>query len=219
MARISLEQALLLVNVGGWHLCGGRMAKGVAPNMTVTKAEVVGDVLMLSNISEVVASVNIDRLSVEVVGEDRPRRIAFNGPFMVKQQRKKVDGGGWHEVEQIGTQLSLVNAAAQIQYEAELTERKQKADAAAKTKAEEDRRCAEEERSACLLAFFARQKEQIAGSRVVDLIGGPMGLTIKFDNGHELNIELDGGDMYDAWINVEGGGQKISLESGQCPRY
>lgn len=213
MARISLEEALLLVNVGGWHLCGGRMAKGVS--VTVTKVEVVGDVLILRNGSEAVASVNIDRLFVEMVDVDRPRRITFNGPFMIKQQRKKVDGGGWHDVEQIGTQLSLINAAAQTQYEAELAEKKQKADADAKAKAEEDRRRAEEERSARLLAFFARQKEQIAGSRVVDLTGGPMGLTIKFENGYELNIELDGGDIYDAWINVDGGGQKISLESGQ----
>lgn len=223
MAKISLEQALSLVNAGGWQLRSGHSAKGVKPNMLVTDAEIIGDALVLQDGYQV-ASIKVERLLVEMIDEGRPRHLVFNGPYMAKQQRKVVDGGGFHEVEQIGTQFLLVNTAAQAQYEVELANEREQAKAAtrvqeiaAKAQAEEKRRRVLEERDSRVLMFLTRQKERIAGRRVVDLTGGSMGLTIKFDDGYELNIELDGGDTFDAWINVDGGGEKISLESGQLP--
>lgn len=219
MANISLEQALLLVNAGGWRLRDVHLAKEVMPNTVVTSAEIVGDTLVLRNGSESVVSVNTDRLLADMMDPERPRRIAFSGPFMISQQRKKVDGGGWHEVERIGTRFLLVNMAAQTQYETEQTKKREQSEAAAKAKEEDDRRRVLEERDARRSAFLARQKEQIGDSRVFELVATSSDIRIKFDNGHELKIELDGGDTYDAWINIEGGGQKISLNNGQDPGY
>lgn len=210
MAKITLEAVLALVNAGGWRISNGHMAKGIGLHLHVTGAEVLEDMLLLRNDKEVVASVSLGRLSIDVVNEARPCLINFDGPFMIRQQRKKIDGGGWHDVEKIGLLLSLIDEEAWAQYKSEHVVGRRKTDADAKVRAEEAR-------DARIFAFLARQKEQIAGSRVVDLIGGPTSLTIKFDNGYELNIELDGDDTWDAWINVDGGGQKITLESGQEP--
>lgn len=205
MAKISLEQALLLVNAGGgWQLRSGRMTKGVTPNTVVTGAEIVADVLMLRNGTEAIASVNIERLSVDVTEENRPRRLAFSGPFMVKQQRKKVDGGGWYEVERVGTQLLLVNAAAQIQHEAEMAEKQRRDEQAARDAYRQAEEKATAEWTRHLAEYIARQKDRLRGAQFEDLcIHDGSSLTVRFSGGIELTVELrDREDPYDVNTNA-----------------
>jgi len=218
MAKISQEQALLLLNVGGWQLRSGRMTKGVTPNVVVTGAEIVADVLMLRNGTEAVASINIERLSVDVTDEDRPRRLAFNGPFMVKQQRKKIDGGGWHEVEQIGTQLLLVNAAAQAQHETEVAEKQRLVEQEKK----DAQRQADEQAAAAwtrhLAEYVARQKDRLRGAQFEDLCVHGDSVTVKFSGGIELTVELhdreDPCDVHsEASIGIVIGGEHLQATS------
>lgn len=217
MAEITLEQAIALVNAGGWKIVSGHDTECAKPTTTVTGAAIHGDVLHLRCDLTPVAAANIDRLTVDMVGEDRPRRLNFNGPMMVKLQRKNTMGGGCHEEERVSCLLLLVNVAAEEQHEAEQAKKREQARLEAEAKLAAERKRRAEERDARVLSFLAHQKEQIAGSHVVDLIGDRTSLTIRFDNGYELKVVLDGRDTNCAWIDVVGDGQKINLESGRPP--
>ena len=204
MAQITIEVALSFLNAGGWRIQGGRLAKAIAPTCAlVTEAQVVGDAFVVRNGSEAIAAVNIDRLTIEMTDWNLPRRIAFSGPFMVKQQRKKVDGGGYYEAEQIGTQLLLVNAAAQAKYEADLAE-KRRADEQAKREAD---RLAREQAAAewarHLAEYVARQKTRLQGAQFEDFCFHGDSVTVKFSGGIELTVELhDREDPHDVHTNA-----------------
>lgn len=101
MPNVTFSDALLLLNAGDWCLEGGHCGNSIAHGARLTSVTLEADTLRLECRHAVIEH-KIDRAYVQVIGRDEPREIQITGPHMVRQQRKKIDGGGWHEVEQTG---------------------------------------------------------------------------------------------------------------------
>jgi FKBP-type peptidyl-prolyl cis-trans isomerase len=156
---------------------------------------------------------------------DEIRNIRLLGPIMIKQQRKKVDGGGFNEFEQISCLFVLVNNDVQQRYDDAIREKnrraevsRQEAQAAAKAKAEaEQKRLAEEAAAKWarhLAEYLARQQERLRGAQFEDLCIHADSVTVKFSGDIELRVELhdreDPCDVYsEASISVVIGGEKL----------
>lgn len=201
MSQISLDDAFSMVAAGGWHL----RVKGVVGG-PVTGAEIAGDVVMFRNDTLSVGGVNIDRLTVEAWGGKRPDQLVFVGPHMVRQQRKKADGGGWHEVEGFGALITLVNPTLKAEHEAAKVERR-------KCEEQEQRKFErlEQERTAAvysrhLVEFVTRQKERLQGAVFEDLRIHEDVVTITFVGGLEFQVALhDREDPYDVHTDASFG--------------
>ncbi len=63
--------------------------------------------------------------------------------------------------------------------------------------------------------FVAKLKNEFVGKKLVniDVIGED--LSLEFEDGSKLSVELDGGDTCDAWINVN----EVSLRDFQRPSW
>ncbi len=117
MPNVTFSDALLLLNAGEWCLRGGHDGKSIARDAMVTYATIEADVLRIECGSAVIEK-SVDRLYAMVIGRDDPREIHITGPAMVRQQRKKIDGGGWHEVERKTLLFRFVHLGAEARREA-----------------------------------------------------------------------------------------------------
>ncbi len=220
--KITLEEALSLVNTGGWRLCGGRMAKEAAHlPISITEAKIIGYVLALCNGENIVASVNTHGVFVQMTDENRPRRIAFHAPRMISRQRKKIHGGGWHDVEQTVVVLELLNPAAQAQYAVDCDEkcRVQKEATKLREQAERDTQRQIEEQAARdgeqrLVEYVAQQRDRLRGACFEDICIHGGSVTVKFSGGIELVVALhDREDPFDwrtdASLSIVIGGEHL----------
>lgn len=117
MPNVTFSDALLLLNAGEWCLRGGHDGKSVDRDAMVTNATIEADVLRIE-CGPAVIEKSVDRLYAMVIGRDDPREIHITGPAMIRQQRKKIDGGGWHEVEQKTLLFRFVHLGTEARREA-----------------------------------------------------------------------------------------------------
>ncbi len=220
MAVISLDEALACLNAGGggWRFYSGRLARETVGPRVVTTVKVVDETIVfhsgnpeIARLSTEIGRVKNDRLTIEMTYYgDLPHRIAIRGPIMVKEQCKKADGGGWREIEKPGLHIALVHRAAEEQLLAE-RERQQKKEDERRRLAEQARREAErlaqelaaEAYKRRLTEYIARQKDRLRGATFEDLCIHGDSITIKFNGGLEVAVELhDREDPYDVHTDV-----------------
>lgn len=127
-------------------------------------------------------------------GQPEPEEVVVERPHMVRQQRKKIDGGGWHEVEKIGTHMILTNAGTVANNK--------------RWRKEEEKRRREEraaEHAEAVSALLSKQLGLAGNGRVVAMTQDGAALVIEFENGHKLFINSFGrGDGYYSSVLVEG---------------
>lgn len=194
--QMTAEELVKVLNGGEWVVCGGREIrdeKGFTPLFSVVKASMAEGKL---SIATDVRTFEVPSDRIVLVEE---WLIEVRCEFMSRQQRKKVDGGGFVEVPTIGVALRLKNPA--------MEEAAKKAQEAAARQREEERQQREAtEREANERAFDEKLMKQYGGKKLVGVtvMGGNLSLTFKGDDGTEevMFIDLAGGDLYDAWINV-----------------
>lgn len=220
--QIPLETALAHLNGGGWTITGGRLAVDPATRVEVTSAHQVepGTLEFWWDTDEVAIAMDTAGITITVDDEAHPRHLSFLAPWPVKEQRKKAEGGGWHEVQRERPSVTLMSLRAVAQDQADFAEARRLAEADRQTRAGEEQRRREQQRFTNVHAFLALQMRQIGGARVSKLTADLGSLTIHFENGHSLRIDLDGGDTCDAWVNVVSGtGEKIRLDTGLDPDH
>lgn len=182
---MDIQKFIAEISKGGWVL--GQKA--------VTSARVEGEEIVL-----VLADATESRLSVDGKnrcvprGHPEPEEVVVERPRMVRQQRKKADGGGWHEVEKIGTHMVLTNAGAKAKNE--------------QWREEEEKRRREEasrQHAEAVSAFLSKQLWLAGNGRVVGMTQDGAALVIEFENGHKLFVDSFGrGDGYHSSVIVEG---------------
>ena len=211
--EITRERALELLNEGGWQILGGLMVEDCVPYAHVAQAWTLFEQLKLSDGTDSVGSMNLAELTITLIDETRPRKMAFMGPYTSKRPHKLKDP------QRTRTQLFLLKVDAQAQHVAERAsrrmlnreERKQErvaakaaivAECAAAKKREEDAR------AAVITDFFAYQLQQIGDAHPVAMAQDPgrSSFTITFSNGYKLRTH---GSTYTTY--VEGGGKQLWL--------
>ena len=212
MAIISLEEAVTLINARGWLVRDSRRNR--VPKGLVTQATVIREVLLLQNGPIFVDNPSLKGLTFDLTADPQPRQIAFRAPIIVREMRKNSEGGGWREWEQMGRQLLLVNIEAQAAYDAAQVEKRRQIEEAARLADEQARSGAAQLAHERICAYFVHLKELLEGAHPTDLAPAGNGFSITFDNGIELKVGLEGGDLWDARIVVEGDGKAIDLDHG-----
>lgn len=214
MATTSIEHVLNLLNVGGWKLSLKGASVPTSPQ-NVTRVEIVDGEFVVRNGDLVLFHLSMEELSaeikgdrVEATGDLLPRHIAIRGPFMVTQQRKKIEGGGWHEVKQVGTRCSFTHTAAQAQYDADKLAQRRKEEwareEAKQARLEEEKRekeRAEAEHARHIAEYVSRQQAKLQGRKLVELrIDNDVhSVDLVFEGGIEIAVVLcDREDIFDA---------------------
>ncbi len=179
------------LNEGGWVVSGGHQTRelGFSPKLPVVKASLLGETLKIET-----GDRNFEVPSNNI-GLTDPWIVEIHHTFMRNQMRKKIEGGGWHEVPTVGVALQLSNPAL------EETIRK-KLDEQARRMTEELKRKKAEAREAARQQFVAKLTSEFVGKKLTKIDVGGGDLHLEFEGGAKLSVELDGGDCYDAWINV-----------------
>lgn len=188
---LSSTELVNKLNEGGWVVSGGHQARelGFSPKLPVVKASLLGETLKIEG----------ENRSFEVPSNDialtDPWTVEIRHTFMRSQQRKKIEGGGWHEVPAVGVALQVSNPTF------EKTIRKDREARAQREKEEQERQEAKAHEAA-RQQFVAKLTSEFVGKKLIkiDVIGED--LHIEFEDGSKLSAQLDGGDTYDAWINV-----------------
>lgn len=117
MPNVMFSDALLLLNAGGWYLDGGYAGKGGSSRTEVSRASLQGD-LFAFGCDGVLRQSRVDGTHAAVIGKGRPREIHIMGPITVRQERKRIHGGGWHEVEQTGLLFRFIHKEADAKWRA-----------------------------------------------------------------------------------------------------
>jgi len=202
--ELTPDQLLEKFNDGGWILAGGRKMreaglKWPSPSLPLVEMLLVDETLTVKAIDH--------SFEFEVTGNDiiltKPWNIEIRQVYMRRQQRKKVDGGGWHEVPAMGVALRFYNPTLREAIE------KEQQELAQREKAEREHLQAVSIETA-RQEFVTKLTQDHVGKRLTEINVDSDGcLYLKFEDGSDISIELDGGDLYDVWINVNG----ISLDT------
>lgn len=201
---LSSTELVSKLNEGGWVVSGGHQARGLgfSPKLPVVNASLLGETLKIEtgDRSFEVPSNNI--------GLTDPWTVEIRHTFMRNQQRKKIEGGGWHEVPAVGVALRVSNPTLK---ETICKDR----EARAQREKEERERCEAEAHEAARQQFVAKLTSEFVGKKLakIDVIGED--LHIEFEDSSKLSAQLDGGDTYNAWINVN----DISLRYFKRPSW
>ncbi|QQG46102.1 MAG: hypothetical protein HYY55_04030 [Candidatus Niyogibacteria bacterium] len=192
------------LNEGGWVVSGGHQVRelGFSPNPQVVGASLFGELVKIES-GDRSFEVPSDNIALT-----DPWTVEIRHTFMRKQQRKKIEGGGWREVPAVGIALYVSNPTLKETIRRDYEARAQR------EKEERERRRAEAHEAA-RQQFVAKLTSEFVGKKLteIDVVGE--NLHIKFEDGSELSAKLDGGDCYDAWINVN----NISLRDFERPPW
>ncbi|MFA6895640.1 MAG: hypothetical protein WC242_00295 [Candidatus Paceibacterota bacterium] len=188
------------LNAAGWVASAGIPWK--LQELPVTKASLSGETLKIE-----VGGHSFELPSDRILLVD-PWTVKVLHTVMRRQQRKMIDGGGWHEVPGIGVAFSVRNPALEESI-------RRVRDEKARREEEERQRREAAEHEAKRQEFVARLTQDFVGKKLarIDVVGED--LHLEFDDGSKLSIELAGGDTYDAWIDVNG----ISLHCFKADTY
>ncbi len=215
MQYIDLNEALELLNMGGWRIHGGRYGKKEGcKDEIVTGAEVVGDVLMLRHDRKSIASANSIKLSCKVEGGRDPHRLTLEGPAPTKEQRKKSDGGGWHHVQRIRPLIILIQDEIQEEARRAELERREREEQAARIDMERTAQKLKVERETEIRSFFRRQRTLLTRAPLVDIRFVNGSLVLEFEGGHRLSVSAEGEDYgghCPKYLSIHGGDDHIDL--------
>lgn len=152
---LSLTELVSKLNEGGWIVSGGRQTRelGFQLKLPVIKALLLEKTLKIEtrNRSFEVPNDNIfiiDSWIVEV-----------RHTFMLNQQRKKIEGGGWREVPTVGVALRMSNPEIERLYR-EAEKAKERRACEARQQANRRRRTTE------IQQFLASISEQFVGEKI-----------------------------------------------------
>lgn len=181
------------LNEGGWVVSGGRRVRGIsAPNFPVIKAHLLG------NEATKTVMIETNEGTVELPGD----RIAMVNPytavirhtFMRKEQRSKIEGGGWREVPAVGVALEIQHVATaeeQRKIRAEEQRRQDEINAEAERRQrEESEREEEKRRQREAEALVTRRQEFV--NNLNAKFAGKRPLKIEVFEGTKLRILFEG---------------------------
>ena len=204
--KLSGEELVALVSGGGWEVVGGR-AIPRKENGYFPPASPVVQALLLGGALRVATGVGTFDLSSDNIVVVEDWMIEVRCTFMRRQQRKKVDGGGFVDVPTVGVALRLSNPklekAAKMAREVEAQRNKK-----VRQRSEKRRYVKKSDK------FEAELAEKYVGKKLVGIELYYGGLRLRFENGPELTIELNddalsGYHMDEVWNDVNG----ISLDT------
>jgi hypothetical protein len=177
-----------IIGQGGWIVTDGRCVENIMfPHLPVTQHRISGGKLLVET---------TDRgfeLPVDNVTLTNPWTIEVSAFHMVRVEKKKIHGGGWQEVPKLHVALRLENPAIK-----EAEGRRRKEEAAERQMQRQEALAAERHKLA------ERLMSEFGNKKLVGLKIEPFGATLKFEDGGELLFELDGGDLFDAFLCVQG---------------
>lgn len=202
--ELTLAQLVYKLEAGGWFRFNPTAYSSLGCRgsfQPVKRVELVGDILTVDNII----------VNSPSVFWSQPNQILIKEPYIRREQKKKIDGGGWREIPSTRVALRLVNdefvrlakeASAhrkeQERQRAEVRERREVARKVAEAKQKE------EDEENCLargIQFLATLNEKYRGKRLVadqpiKLEGQT--LVLQFENGETLKVDLfdSGEDWY-----------------------
>jgi len=187
------NDAIELINKGGWELTGGRQysARGHR-KVVVTGAKSESDTLVIYTEEGDEICLSTERMEIEASKWPHASELRIKLPYYVRQQRKKVDGGGWHEAERIGMGVVFTNSEASAE-NGRLAEETRK----------REREEAKAEHCHGVNGYFQRQLELAGNGKVIDMKLEGYAAVITFENGHKLFFTSEGqGDGYCASVLV-----------------
>lgn len=199
MKQLSIAELVAKLNEGGWVVHGGHAVRDLHYYKgKVTQASFEGDTLIEGDILKVEIEDRTFELHFHNSTLNNPWTIVVTHQFKRQQQRKQSEGGGWHEVTATGIELQIRNPVIEDNIRREQREREQ-------TQKEERTRQLREERAERRRQFAASLTRVFVGQKItnISITGEDLGgLCIELGDGSEIDIQLDGGDTYDAWLTV-----------------
>lgn len=199
--KLTAAELIEIVSAGGWMTRGGYVWKEPdQPVLEVTLFALDGDVLHIVSRDGTIVWIPTDRI---VQAADW--KIEIWQDSLQREQRKKVDGGGWHEVMRPGIALRLVHPEMNQEFLAGKQEDKRRREAARQARAEEEKQRAAAELEERRMALLGDLTGKYVGRTITGLSVSVDRLEIIFDNGTRLDIDV-GGEGYDGWPAVNGVG-------------
>lgn len=207
---ISVDELMKRLGEKKWRVTGGRAFGLRNRNPHHHGFAVIGTVLEGGNL--VIKTDDGRTVSVSTDNaHDFYSEIEIRQTFVAKEQRKKIDGGGWCEKPYVGIAVVLTDEEAAASIERECAEKAreeaaQKAQRERETKARDEakrqRKAAEREerRQAFIIAF----RQKFAGKTIVDIDLENHELGIKFSDGSTLAVESRDYEEYCSWLIVDG---------------
>lgn len=187
---LSSTELVNKLNEGGWIISGGYQVREVRfAKFPVVKASLLGETLKIETRDR---SFEVPSNNIVLID---PWIVEIRNTFMRNQQRKKIEGGGWHEVPTVGIALRMSNPTLEETIRKDCEARVQR------ERQERERREAEAHEVA-RQQFVAKLTSEFVGKKIakIEVIGE--NLYIEFEDGSRLSVQLDGGDTYDAWVSV-----------------
>ena len=183
---IPVADAVRIINEGGWTAASGHCLEELGGSKAIwlyvrAKISPTGSVLITAG------GVTIDLPSDKIVRLDA-WRIEIVRTHMVPQQRKKVDGGGWHDVPKDGPALRLTNRAIELAHTAE-SERAAAEDLRLRQEANAARRS--EGKRLLLADLNAFVGQTVTGFRLEESEDGDPQLIVEFGEYNSLSVAFD----------------------------
>lgn len=191
------EELVRELTSGKWFVTGGRAVQEIvgSPVPAGTQLPIVS-VSLEENALRIVTGDHAFTVPCDHVSQDHPWSIEIRRAVTVREQRKQVDGGEFREVSKPGAiMLRFTNPAT---FDAWMRERQEREE----REQEEQERREEEERKAQRQEFLMRLNACLGRTITgIDAVPGES-VVLTFDNGTRLEVELDGGDIADAWLTI-----------------
>ena len=183
---IPVADAVRIINEGGWIATAGHFLEGLGGRSAIGQ-DVRAEISSTGSLLITVGDMTVDLPSDKIVRLDA-WRIDVVRTHMVPQQRKQVDGGGWHDVPKDGQALRLVNRAIESALTAE-SERAAAEDLRLRQEANVARRS--EEKRLLLADLNAFVGQTVTGFRLEESEDGDPQLIVEFGKNNSLSVAFD----------------------------
>ncbi len=178
------------LNEGGWFVTGGHLVHDISsPKFPVIKASFLGETLKIETSDR---SFDVPSDNIVFINE---WTASIRHAFQVKQQRKKIEGGGWREVPAEGTALYVQNptfeenarkSAQSARDEKERRQKKEKADREAEALADRRRQFSANIHD----EFVGKKLDKIEVVKVVEEDGFKLRLLFKDSSAIEITSKV-----------------------------
>lgn len=187
--QLSAQELVTKLNEGGWQIWGGHELKHGMQRQPVLNAYQADGKTWIA-----VAGYTFELKTDDVRIHD-PWWIDIYQSYVTRCQRKQADGGGWHEVLVPHLGLRMMNPEMRKEITKDRVEQ-------ARQREQERKQREAEAREAARQRFVAKLTNDFVSKKLASINVLGEDLYLEFDDGSKLFVELDGGDLYDAWINV-----------------
>lgn len=197
---MDLQEVVRVLNSGGWALVSGFRVDELGRGSVTATLE---DKELVLSRGDSQLRLPLDRVKVgRHYGRPHLSSLTLLTPRLVREQRKKSDGGGWHEVERWHAAFGFSNEDLaqknKIHQEEQirLAQQKREAELQSRRQAHADR----------IERFFKEQLVCIGDATVKKMsCGDGAAFVIEFSNGHKLFLDSFGlGDGYCAELRIAG---------------